>query len=76
VTHADVISPADHPWSDKVVDCPGNVYVGNIGFNPPLASSPWDRPPAPARRGAMAAVEGVKRLWSTVVPCAVSTVRA
>jgi sugar lactone lactonase YvrE len=33
VTHADLTSLADHPWSDMVVDGRGNAYIGNIGFD-------------------------------------------
>ncbi len=36
VTHADLTSLADHPWSDMVVDGRGNAYVGNIGFDFPV----------------------------------------
>jgi sugar lactone lactonase YvrE len=35
VTHADLTSLADHPWSDMVVDGRGNAYVGNLGFDFP-----------------------------------------
>ena len=35
VTHADLTSLADHPWSDMVVDGRGNAYIGNIGFDFP-----------------------------------------
>ncbi|SRR6266566_147493 len=36
VTHADLTSLADHPWSDMVVDGRGNAYAGNIGFDFPV----------------------------------------
>jgi len=35
VTHADLTSLADHPWSDMVVDGRGNAYIGNIGCDFP-----------------------------------------
>ncbi|HET9005493.1 MAG TPA: SMP-30/gluconolactonase/LRE family protein [Actinomycetes bacterium] len=35
VTHADLTSLAEHPWSDMVVDGRGNAYIGNIGFEFP-----------------------------------------
>jgi len=35
VTHVDLTSLADHPWSDMVVDGRGNAYVGNLGFDFP-----------------------------------------
>jgi len=33
VTHADLTSLGQHPWSDMVVDGRGNAYIGNIGFD-------------------------------------------
>ncbi len=35
VTHADLTSLGEHPWSDMVVDGRGNAYIGNIGFDFP-----------------------------------------
>ena len=35
VTHADLTSLAEHPWSDMVVDGRGNAYIGNLGFDFP-----------------------------------------
>ena len=35
VTHADLTSLAEHPWSDMVVDGRGNAYIGNLGFEFP-----------------------------------------
>ncbi|HZB81304.1 MAG TPA: SMP-30/gluconolactonase/LRE family protein [Rubrobacteraceae bacterium] len=35
VTHADLSSLDEHPWSDMVVDGRGNAYIGNIGFDFP-----------------------------------------
>jgi sugar lactone lactonase YvrE len=35
VTHADLTSLSEHPWSDMVVDGRGNAYIGNIGFDFP-----------------------------------------
>jgi sugar lactone lactonase YvrE len=35
VTHADLSSLGEHPWSDMVVDGRGNAYIGNIGFDFP-----------------------------------------
>src|SRR3712207_8178638 len=31
VTHADLSSLGEYPWSDMVVDSRGNAYIGNIG---------------------------------------------
>jgi sugar lactone lactonase YvrE len=35
VTHAELISLADKPWNDIVVDARGNAYVNSIGFEFP-----------------------------------------
>src|ERR671917_2373594 len=35
VTHADLTTLGEHPWSDMVVDGRGNAYIGNIGFDFP-----------------------------------------
>ncbi len=35
VVHADLSQLSPYPWSDLVVDGPGNAYVGNLGFNFP-----------------------------------------
>lgn len=35
VTHADLTSLGEHPWSDMVVDGRGNAYIGNLGFDFP-----------------------------------------
>ena len=35
VTHAELISLADKPWNDIVVDTRGNAYVNSIGFEFP-----------------------------------------
>jgi sugar lactone lactonase YvrE len=35
VTHADLTTVGEHPWSDMVVDGRGNAYIGNIGFDFP-----------------------------------------
>jgi sugar lactone lactonase YvrE len=35
VTHADLASLDQHPWSDMVVDGRGNAYIGNVGFDFP-----------------------------------------
>ena len=35
VTHAELVSLADKPWNDIVVDARGNAYVNSIGFEFP-----------------------------------------
>jgi sugar lactone lactonase YvrE len=35
VTYADLAGLFDHPWNEIVVDCRGNAYINNIGFDFP-----------------------------------------